>query len=211
MDAFNISDKGIEVITSYYDQENIEDQYIAIQIIDNRTQKVYESSESEHYWSNEEALNKDYYVFNQFTKEDLPYLEINVMNSYYEDLLHGNWQVDFELNKNKQVKSKRIYQTVKTGGQHLIITKVDVSALGVNLEGYKFSKKMEVFQEVYLRMKDGTRIELGNTGSNSGGIKFNMYYNAIKTEGDNDLIFYDFINIEEVESVVIGENEIFLQ
>ena len=211
IDAFNVSDKGIEIITSYYDQENIEDQYIAIQIIDNRTQKVYEPSESEHYWSNEEALNKDYYVFNQFTKEDLPYLEINVMNSYYEDLLHGNWQVDFELNKNKQVKSKRIYQTVKTGGQHLIITKVDVSALGVNLEGYKFSKKMEVFQEVYLKMKDGTRIKLSNTGSNSGGIKFNMYYNAIKTEGDNDLIFYDFINIEEVESVVIGENEIFLQ
>lgn len=211
IDAFNVSDKGIEMITSYYDQESIEDQYISIQIIDNRTQKVYEPSKSEHYWSNEESLNKDYYVFNQFTKEDLPYLKINVMNSYYEDLLHGSWQVDFELNKNKQVKTKRIYQTVKTGEQHLIMTKIEVSALGVNLEGYKFSKKMEVFQEVYVKMKDGTKIELSNTGSNSGGIKFNMYYNAIKTEDNNDLIFYDFINIDEVERIVIGENEIFLQ
>ena len=211
LDAFNISDKGIELITSYYDQENIEDQYISLQIIDTRTQKVYEPSRKEHYWSNEEALNKDYYVFNQFSKGDLPYLKVNVKNSYSEKLLEGNWQVDFELNKNGQIKTKRIYQVIQNDKQKLMITKVEVSAIGVTLEGYRWSRKIEALQDFYLIMKDGTKLELGGMGSNSAGIRFNMYYKVASVEENEGSILGSFIDIDKVKSIVIEGKETYLQ
>ena len=235
LDAFYVSDTGIELITSYYDQVNIENQSTYIEMIDERTGQSYEPSQSEHYWSEKEALNKDYYVFNQFKKEDLHYLKFKVGNNYFENVLDGKWQVEFQLDKNSQTKTRHMSQTIKNEKQKLTITKVEVSALGATLEGYKGSKKIEALQEVYLKMKDGTKIDLNNTGMNTGIIKFNMYYNVVrngenkegqnlsKTEGltegittptidsASDLLVYDFINIEEVQSIVLEGVEIPLQ
>ena len=175
LDAFYIGNQGIELITSYYDQVNIEDQSTYIEIIDERTNQSYEPTYSDYYWSEKEALNKDYYVFEQFKKEDLPYLKLKVGNMYFENSLKGKWQVAFQLDENSQTKIERIRQKVESKGQKLTITKVEVSALGVTLEGYKGSRKLEALQEVYLKMKDGTKIDLVNTGMNTSIIKFNMY------------------------------------
>ena len=234
LDAFHVSQKGIELITSYYDQVTIEDQTTYIEMIDERTNQSYEPSDSEHYWSEKEALNKDYYIFHQFKKEDLPYLKLKVGNNYFESILEGKWQVEFQLDKNSQTKTKYMYQAIKNEKQKLTITKIEVSVLGATLEGYKGSKKVEALQEVYLIMKDGTRVDLNNTGMNTG-IKFNMYYNVVRsgenkerqnlsekeglTEGvmtqtidsASDLLVYDFINIEEVQSIVIEGIEISLE
>lgn len=234
LDAFDVSDKGIELITSYYDQEKIEDQTTSIEIIDERTSQSYEPSHNEHYWSEKEALNKDYYVFNQFNKEDLPYLKFKVGNNYYESISEGKWQVEFQLDKNSQTKTKHVHQIIQDENQKLVITKIEVSVLGVTLEGYRGSKRIDPLKEIYLKMKDGTRIDLDEGGMNSG-IKFNMYYNVVRDEESkegqslnekeglvegsigeiinsaSDLLVYDFINIEEVQSVVIEGVEIPLE
>lgn len=234
LDAFYVSDKGIELITSYYDEENIEDQTTYIEIIDERTNQSYEASNSEHYWSEKEALNKDYYVFNQFKKEDLPYLKFKVGNNYYESILKGQWQVEFQLDKNSQTKTKYVHQTIQDENQKLTITKIEVSVLGVTLEGYRGFKRIDPLKKIYLKMKDGTRIDLNNSGMNAG-IKFNMYYNVVRDEDSkeeqslnekkelaegsigeivnsaSDLLVYDFINIEEVQSIVIEGVEIPLE
>lgn len=223
LDRLAISDKGLEIITSYPDKAGIQDQILNLYLINTQTGETIEETESEHYWSKEEGLNKDYVQFKGVSHEDLKSLQLKVCTSYYEEAVQGNWEVGFELDENKQVIKKSVGQMVEAGKGKFYIKKVQVSALGVTIQGRKFTGQIEDIHEAYLEMKDGSKLHLQTNGMNSSISGVNIYMKAGNVMQENqDAAFVAeedytgitlgaesfnggvFIDINEVQSIVIN-------
>lgn len=215
LDRINWSEQKLEIITSYADRKNIEHQSASFSLVDTETGQVYEAAQSEHYWSEEEALNKDYTTFIGVTELDLEHLALKVNMNYYEVTMQGSWEVGFKLDDNKMIKTKKVNQIVKSGENKCFVKKVEISALGVTIQGTKLSAAIEQLEDISLQMKDGTSIKLWNSGMNSSFGKFNMYYKVeideeapleqgeMGTMESNAFNLRQFIEIEDVESIVI--------
>lgn len=201
VDDIRLTEKGLSILASYPDVEGIMNSWPELYLVDTRIHKKYMPDTHTH-WDDAMQLNKKNFVFETITVEDLPYLSVSFTDSYEIMDINENWEVSLKLNKNNQIKSKRIWQYIKGEDNKALFTQVEVSALGVTLRGYG---NLDTFQDqkVKVIMKDDTEKILESTGSSTGFkgsvYHFQVHYNPAARIQDMKLI-----NIEDVKAIEIN-------
>lgn len=209
LDRVYLSDEGLEIITSFADKEGIQDQYYDLSLVNQQTGESILASESEHYWSEEEDLNKDYTLFAGITAQDLEHLKLAVSSEFNEIITEADWEVSFSLNQNSQVISKKVNKIIKSGDETAFIRKIQVSALGVTIQGVKLSRDMTGFKNVYLELANGEKIDLWQSGMNSEMGILNLYLKGSSEENEKP-DWASFIDISNIQSIVIDGERILL-
>lgn len=201
VDDVRISERGLSILASYPDIEGIEDRWAQIYLVDTRTYEKY-IPDIYTQWCEDEELNKKSFVFENVTVADLPYLKVQFSETYNIVSVDETWEVNFKLSKNSQVKHKRIWQKIKEENDTILLTEVDVSALGVTLRGYG---KIDDSQNIVVKvlMKDGSEKELRKKGS-SNGWKGVTYHFETPYHEENSIYASELINIEDVVGVDIN-------
>lgn len=205
IDDVRLSDVGLSLLTSYPDVMGIQDRTVNLSMIDTRTEKEYDFEKYSH-WEDVTGLNKNSFVVKGVKAEDLPYLKVQFMEDYDKELMAETWEVKFKLSKNSQVISKMILQRIKVMEDTLLLTHIDVSALGITLKGYGESGNL-VHLDVNVVMKDGEEKRVTYSGSSNGMGGMTCYYDL----GTNSESYIpDLINLEDVLGIKIGDKIIKL-
>lgn len=135
-----------------------------ITLIDRRTGKEIEIDSGSGSWDAEMQRDTMCRRFVGISESDLPYLEMKIEYSYFEPLVNGEWKVAFELDKNQNVKEKKLFKQIQTEDINVTLHDIQISKLGVKIEGLRH-KGSSYDLAGYVQMKDGSKIELADSGS----------------------------------------------
>jgi len=126
-----------------------------------------------------------------------------------ELLLEGSWELDWRYAYKSNTKRYKMLKSIEMDGDHLMITKIDVSPLSVQIKGFRMPWERKYghveFTIDRIVYKDGTSLEVGGWSSagNRDGIFIDTF---LGTEEMGTTI-----DVEQIESIVIGGNEIPLR
>ena len=126
-----------------------------------------------------------------------------------ELLLEGSWELDWRYAYKSNTKRYKMLKSIEMDGDHLMITKIDVSPLSVQIKGFRMPWERKYghveFTIDRIVYKDGTSLEVGGWSSagNRDGIFIDIF---LGTEEMGTTI-----DVEQIESIVIGGNKIVLR
>lgn len=226
LDQLMIDYKGVfKLYTSYLDPD--ENNYLdtRFKLIDTKADLEIYYQEGTNTWDHASKRRKIEDIFRGIVEEDLPNLKLELEYEKYVPIVEEDMALTFKLQKNKNVKKVRPNVAVTRGGNEVRIKEVEVSRLGVRVEGHTLEGSVGIL-DLSLKMKDGTQAKLANSGLSTRGNYFFVWHlkladesvQAPLSEVENlgaDSVSYpigssvqDFIELEEVESLVIEGIEI---
>lgn len=172
-------------------------QHDNITLIDKRTGKEIEYDGGSGSWDVETQRDTKYHRFIGLNESDLAYLDIKLEYTYFNPLVSGEWKVAFQLDKNENVKEKKLFKQIRTQDINVTLHDVQISKLGVKIEGLRH-KGSSYDLTGYIQMKDGTKIKLVDSGSwGSWNLIFGKQY---KFGTNIDSIQIDAINNQKKTS-----------
>lgn len=175
LDKVEWKHETLGIAVSYSNSRGEDELILDINLIDTRTGKEITSDGGSGIWDGSEGIGKEYRKFMGITPEDLPYLQMKISYEYFEAIADNEWEVEFELNQNQNIRTQKTNTRIETRTQEITIKEVEVSALGVKIEGIKHTRNNE-YLEAYLQMKDGSKIDLWATGMSSSFNKIVGHY-----------------------------------
>ncbi|MGL4737591.1 MAG: hypothetical protein ACRCW2_09095 [Cellulosilyticaceae bacterium] len=148
--------------TSPNGESLLEDERLTL--VDVRTNEVVTEDGGSGNWDQEIQREKMCHRFLGVDEADLPYLRLKIDYRYFQPEIEGTWSVAFELDKNENVMAQKLWQRIQTDDIHVTLYDLEVSKLGVKIEGLR--RKGYLGQLTgYVQMKDGSKVELIQSGS----------------------------------------------
>ena len=156
-----------------------------------------------------EKLNKsqvkvrfeDFYLYHDLAMEE--------GGAEKELLLQGNWELTWRYAYKSNTKRYRMLKPIEMDGEKYYITQIDVSPLSVQIEGFRkpWERKYDntEFTIDRIQYKDGTSLEVG--GWSSAGNRDGIWIDTFLGTTEMGVT----IDVEQIESIVIAENEISLE
>lgn len=119
----------------------------------------------------------------------------------------GEWKIEWRFDYQSNVKTYHPFRFVTCNGVKSLVNKIEVSPISIRVEAVKNPKvKIKEDSSITIKevtMKDGTKINLENSGS--GGIRNNMCLNAF-------VELYQFggkaLDTNQIQSITIGNRKI---
>lgn len=216
LDKVEWKDETLGIAVSYSNSRGEDELILDINLIDTRTGKEITSDGGSGIWDGSEGIGKEYRKFMGITPEDLPYLQMKISYEYFEAIADNEWEVEFELNQNQNIRTQKTNTRIETRTQEITIKEVEVSALGVKIEGIKHTRNNE-YLEAYLQMKDGSKVDLWATGMSSSFNKIVGHYqvaceeDALEISGEEQVageeLVAEELAKEDENSVEANESE----
>lgn len=198
-------DGELTVYTSYLDQEekNYLDTHIKMKDTQANVNLHYQGGTNWWESGSNRRIIKD--TFSGIRVEDLANLELELEYEKYIPLAEGQWNLPFQLSKNHYVKKVRPNTKITQGEEKVFkIKNVEVSKLGVRIEGRSLKGDIRHL-DAFLKMKDGTQLELYRNGESSNLKYFVMH---LKPVGEKAKETNGLIDLSQVESILIEGVEI---
>lgn len=173
LDRVELKDQTLELITSTWvpnGEETLD--VVNIQLIDTRTGEEIENKGGSSTWNPSDQIQRHLNRFSGVTLEDLPYLQMQIEYSCFITQTKGQWEVAFELDKNKNLKEKKLIKNIENESMGVMLHDLEISKLGLKLEGLRYKGKLD-YLNGYLEMKDGTKVEIIPSGMSS---KWNLVF-----------------------------------
>lgn len=229
LDQVVLDHKGIfKLYTSYLDPDDNNYLDTRFKLIDTKANVEIYYQGGTNIWDGVEKRRKIEDIFRGVLEEDLPHLQLELEYEKYVPVMEEDLSLTFRLQKNKNVKKVKPNVVVTSGDNEVRIKEVEVSRLGVRVEGSMLKGSVGIL-DLSLKRKDGSKVKLTSSGLNT---KMNYFFiwhlkatdeevQMPSSEVDNlgqDSISHsigshvqEFINLEEVESLVVEDVEIPLK
>ena len=144
---------------------------------------------------------KDFYLHHDLGNEE--------GEKEYELLFSGEWELTWKYAYKSSTKRYRMLKPIEMEGDHFLITKIDVSPLSVYIKGFRMPMERKnghvEFTIDRINYKDGTSLDVGGWSSagNRDGIWIDTFLGTTEMKAT--------IDVENVKSILIGGNEIYLK
>lgn len=184
------------------------------EVTDIRTGEVYEvTGRSVEY----DSLNKGALGISEFRDlmdpSVIPYLKATkVTYDIQEVIVKDEWEVNFEVKDTTTSEPMFMDLTLREGGEEITIKQADFSIFGVTLQGTRKGRLEDPTQDsiyhktkVKLGMKDGSEMELA---MEMIGHK-NQFVANYRPWNDRDEKV--FVDVEQIEKLIINDEEIYLE
>lgn len=163
LDNIEWVDEELRITTSYPDPTGEEELMLSIDLVDRRTGQEVTSNGGRGSWKADEGISIRYERFLGIQEEDLAHLEMKIGYEYFVPITNSEWKIEFKLDKNNNIRTQKTNTRIKTNTQEVTIKEVELSTLGVKIEGIKHTRNSD-YLEAYLQMKDGSIVNLWPTG-----------------------------------------------
>lgn len=232
LDQMILDHKGtLRLYTSYpdpYEENHLDTRF---KLIDSKLDLEVYYQEGTNRWDEDTQRRRIKDVFGSITEEDLKDLKLQLAYENYTPIVRDEWSLTFKLSKNSNVKKARPNRVVESEqGSKIKVKNVEVSSLGVRVDGYQLEGSVGVF-DLSLKMKDGQILKLSTSGLSTSAnyfftehLKLALIEEANPTHtptsySDHDpytesishtmgLSANDFIDLNEVQSLIIENTEI---
>ncbi len=144
---------------------------------------------------------KDFYLYHDLGMEEGGEEE--------ELLLEGEWKLEWKYAYKSNTNVHKMLKQIEIDGVKYYITNVEVSPLSVQIDGFRMpwnrEEKFDGFTIDRINYRDGSSLDVGgfSSGGNRNGIWMNGFVGTTKLGTT--------IDVEKVESIVIGGNEVVLK
>lgn len=228
LDQVILDHKGIlKLYTSYEDPYEENNLNTTFKLIDTALDSEVYYQEGTNIWDASTKRRKIEDVYRGVVEEDLKDLKLTLQYEKYIPLAGDEWALTFKLQKNKNVKKAKPNLTLTKGtSAELVIKEVEVSRLGVRVEGYQPKGSVALF-DMSLKMKDGKRIGLSTSGLNTKSNYFFIQHLEAAVPDEETVVpptentvpidsvtypigfsLQHFIDLDQVESLIIEDTEI---
>lgn len=144
---------------------------------------------------------EDFYLYHDLEKKEEEREE--------ELLLKGKWELTWRYAYKSNVRSYQMLKRIELDDVPYYITDIEVSPLSVQINGFRMpwnrKKDYAGFKIERIQYKDGTGLEVGGWSSagNHNGMVFDTFLGTTEMKTT--------IDVNNIKSIVIGENEIILK
>lgn len=232
LDQIIIDYNGLfRLYTSYKDSNKENNLDTRFRLVDTALDMEVYYQEGTNRWDEGTQRRRIKDVFRGVMKDDLKDLKLQLEYENDIPIVRGEWDLTFKLSKNPNVKKARPNIVVESAqGGKIKVKKVEVSSLGVRIDGQQLEGSIGIFDS-WVKMKDGQLLKLSTSGLNTkANYFFIQHLKLALTQEDTQkdsidldsyngqfidrightmgLSEYNFIDLNEVESLVIENTEI---